>query len=46
MILDTSGRHVAALNLGDCMTYATASVAGQPLLFTGDDFARTDVAPA
>jgi len=40
------GRHVAALNLGDCMTYATASVAGQPLLFTGNDFARTDVAPA
>ena len=40
------GRHAAALNLGDCMTYATASVAGQPLLFIGDDFARTDIAPA
>lgn len=40
------GRHPASLNLGDCMTYATASVACQPLLFTGNDFARTDIAPA
>ena len=40
------GRHPARLNLGDCMTYATAKVAGAPLLFTGDDFARTDVAIA
>lgn len=40
------GRHPAALNLGDCMTYATAQVAGAPLLFTGEDFAMTDVAVA
>ncbi|HEV2858963.1 MAG TPA: type II toxin-antitoxin system VapC family toxin [Solirubrobacterales bacterium] len=40
------GRHRARLNYGDCMTYATARVADQPLLFIGDDFARTDIAPA
>jgi len=40
------GRHPAALNYGDCMTYASARVAGVPLLFTGNDFARTDIAPA
>lgn len=37
------GRHPAALNFGDCMSYATASLAGQPLLCTGDDFSRTDL---
>lgn len=40
------GRHPAALNYGDCMTYATARIADLPLLFVGDDFARTDVVPA
>jgi ribonuclease VapC len=40
------GRHPARLNFGDCMTYATASVVGRPLLFIGGDFARTDIAPA
>jgi ribonuclease VapC len=40
------GRHPAALNLGDCMTYATAKVAEAPLLFTGEDFAQTDVVAA
>ncbi|MGN6215912.1 MAG: type II toxin-antitoxin system VapC family toxin [Solirubrobacterales bacterium] len=40
------GRHAAGLNLGDCMSYATARVADEPLLFVGDDFARTDIAPA
>jgi ribonuclease VapC len=40
------GRHPAALNFGDCMAYAVASVAGMPLLFTGEDFGRTDIAPA
>lgn len=40
------GRHPAALNFGDCMTYATAQIAGAPLLFVGEDFARTDVVPA
>lgn len=37
------GRHPAALNFGDCMTYATARLAGQPLLCVGHDFARTDI---
>ena len=37
------GRHPAALNFGDCLTYAVAAVAGVPLLFTGTDFARTDI---
>jgi ribonuclease VapC len=37
------GRHPARLNLGDCMTYATARLAKMPLLFTGDDFAKTDI---
>ena len=40
------GRHPARLNLGDCMTYATAHVAELPLLFVGDDFAKTDLVPA
>jgi ribonuclease VapC len=40
------GQHRASLNFGDCMTYATAKLAGAPLLFTGDDFARTDLQPA
>jgi len=37
------GRHPAALNFGDCMSYATASVASEPLLCVGDDFANTDL---
>jgi len=37
------GRHPARLNLGDCCAYAAAVVSGEPLLFKGDDFARTDV---
>ena len=37
------GRHPAGLNLGDCFTYATAAVAGEPLLCVGDDFAQTDL---
>jgi ribonuclease VapC len=40
------GRHAAALNFGDCMSYALASVADMPLLFTGRDFSQTDIAPA
>ena len=40
------GRHPAGLNFGDCMSYAVASVAGMPLLFTGEDFRRTDIAQA
>ena len=37
------GRHPAALNFGDCLAYATARVAGRPLLCAGNDFARTDL---
>jgi ribonuclease VapC len=37
------GRHPAALNFGDCLTYAVSQVTGQPLLCVGDDFARTDL---
>ena len=39
------GRHPAGLNLGDCFAYALAITAGEPLLFMGEDFARTDVVP-
>jgi ribonuclease VapC len=38
------GRHAAGLNLGDCYTYALASTLGHPVLCTGNDFARTDLA--
>jgi ribonuclease VapC len=38
------GRHPAALNFGDCLTYALAERTGHPVLCTGDDFARTDIA--
>ncbi len=37
------GNHPAALNYGDCFAYALANVTGEPLLFKGEDFARTDV---
>jgi ribonuclease VapC len=37
------GRHPAALNFGDCLTYSVAAVAGLSLLFTGNDFAKTDI---
>lgn len=40
------GRHPAGLNFGDCMSYAAARVADEPLLFTGNDFAKTDIPPA
>ncbi len=40
------GRHPAKLNYGDCMTYAAAKIADAPLLFTGDDFAKTDLEAA
>ena len=38
------GRHKAALNVGDCCSYATAKARGLPLLFKGNDFSLTDVA--
>lgn len=37
------GRHRARLNFGDCMAYAVARLAGESLLCTGEDFARTDL---
>jgi ribonuclease VapC len=40
------GRHPAGLNLGDCFPYALSRVTGEPLLFTGADFAQTDIARA
>jgi ribonuclease VapC len=40
------GRHKASLNFGDCLAYASAKVANDSLLFTGDEFRRTDITPA
>jgi len=37
------GRHPAGLNYGDCFAYALAKLTGLPLLYKGDDFARTDL---
>lgn len=38
-----TGRHPAALNFGDCLSYATAKPSGEPLLCVGTDFAQTDL---
>lgn len=40
------GAHPAKLNFGDCFAYAVAEKWGVPLLYVGDDFARTDVRAA
>ncbi len=40
------GRHRAGLNFGDCFAYALAKAKGEPLLFKGDDFRKTDVEAA
>ena len=37
------GRHPAGLNFGDCFAYALAKTTGEPLLFKGDDFSKTDI---
>jgi ribonuclease VapC len=37
------GRHPARLNMGDCISYAIAMAAGQPLLFVSGDFTQTDL---
>ena len=37
------GRSPAALNFGDCFSYALARATGQPLLFKGEDFSKTDI---
>lgn len=38
------GRHAAALNYGDCFTYALALAESAPVLCTGADFGQTDIA--
>jgi len=38
--------HPAKLNFGDCFAYALAKSSGEPLLFKGGDFARTDIISA
>ena len=40
------GRHAAGLNLGDYFAYALAKASGEPLLFKGDDFSKTDIVRA
>lgn len=40
------GRHAAGLNYGDCFSYALAKVTGEPLLYKGRDFTKTDITPA
>ena len=37
------GNHPAGLNFGDCFSYALAESEREPLLFKGEDFARTDI---
>jgi ribonuclease VapC len=40
------GRHPAGLNFGDCFAYALAKITGEPLLFKGEDFKKTDIVSA
>jgi ribonuclease VapC len=40
------GRHAAGLNFGDCLTYAAARLANQPLIYVGENFAKTDLSRA
>jgi len=40
------GRHAAGLNFGDCFAYALAKITGEPLLFKGEDFKKTDLVSA
>ena len=37
------GRHAAGLNFGDCFSYALSRATGEPLLFKGMDFSKTDL---
>ena len=37
------GNHPASLNIGDCCAYALSKFSGEPLLFKGNDFSKTDV---
>ena len=43
--LGKGGRR-AGLSFGDCLSYALAKTTGESLLFKGEDFNRTDIAPA
>lgn len=40
------GNHPAGLNFGDCFAYALAEATREPLLYKGEDFARTDIETA
>ncbi|WP_209021376.1 type II toxin-antitoxin system VapC family toxin [Paracoccus ravus] len=40
------GRHPAGLNMGDCFAYVLAKNLQAPLLYVGEDFAKTDIASA
>jgi len=40
------GRHPAALDMGDCFADACAKANRAKMLFTGNDFAKTDITPA
>ncbi len=44
MVRFGKGQHPARLNYGDCFAYALSLSSGEPLLFKGDDFSKTDVA--
>ncbi len=37
------GAGTASLNFGDCFAYEAAKTRGCPLLYVGDDFAKTDI---
>jgi ribonuclease VapC len=40
------GRHPAGLNIGDCCSYALSKYSGEPLLYKGEDFSKTDIQSA
>ena len=40
------GAHPAGLNFGDCFSYEVAKEHSCPLLYVGDDFAKTDLESA
>jgi ribonuclease VapC len=40
------GRHPAALNFADCLSYALAKRTGEPLLYKGEDYSQTDIRAA
>jgi len=39
------GRHSAGLNICDCISLATATAYGEPLLFVGDNFVKAGLRP-